>query len=179
MLATVQEEQSLGHLQELTSPVLGKLKEALIFTRLANAQRKAFGSRTVVLDGKTRLFVLHAKCATSRTEDLIFVLYRPVELPASPRMVRGSTPARHGIQGTLLCWMLLSLVVSQYSRWWAADMLIMNLVWLQLPQSATAVAQCYWSFTDQLACAHRIQTVMMAASSQATPSPILCPKRTL
>ena len=52
MLATVQEEQSLGHLQELTSPVLGKLKEALIFTRLANAQRKAFGSRTVVLDGK-------------------------------------------------------------------------------------------------------------------------------
>ncbi|KAL0043790.1 hypothetical protein WJX82_000576 [Trebouxia sp. C0006] len=52
MLATVQEEQSLGHLQELTSPVLGKLKEALIFTRLANAQRRAFGSRTVVLEGK-------------------------------------------------------------------------------------------------------------------------------
>ncbi|DBA83613.1 hypothetical protein WJX77_012231 [Trebouxia sp. C0004] len=52
MLATVQEEQSLGHLQELTSPVLGKLKEALIFTRLADAQRRAFGSRTVVLEGK-------------------------------------------------------------------------------------------------------------------------------
>ncbi len=52
MLATVQEEQSLGHLQELTSPVLGKLKEALIFTRLANAQRRAFGSRTVVLEGR-------------------------------------------------------------------------------------------------------------------------------
>lgn len=52
MLATVQEEQSLGHLQELTSPVLGKLKEAVIFTRLANAQRRAFGSRTVVLEGQ-------------------------------------------------------------------------------------------------------------------------------
>lgn len=52
MLATVQEEQSLGHLQDLTSPVLGKLKEALIFTRLANAQRRAFGSRTVVLEGQ-------------------------------------------------------------------------------------------------------------------------------
>lgn len=52
MLATVQEEQSLGHLQDLTSPVLGKLKEALVFTRLANAQRKAFGSRTVVLEGQ-------------------------------------------------------------------------------------------------------------------------------
>lgn len=52
MLATVQEEQSLGHLQELTSPVLGKLKEALIFTRLANSQRRAFGSRTVVLEGQ-------------------------------------------------------------------------------------------------------------------------------
>ena len=53
MLATVQEEQSLGHLQDLTSPVLGKLKEALIFTRLANAQRRAFGSRTVVLEGQS------------------------------------------------------------------------------------------------------------------------------
>lgn len=51
-LATVQEEQSLGRLEELTSPVLGKLKEAVIYTRLANAQRKAFGSRTVVLEGK-------------------------------------------------------------------------------------------------------------------------------
>ncbi|KAL3130729.1 hypothetical protein ABBQ38_000076 [Trebouxia sp. C0009 RCD-2024] len=51
MLATVQEEQSLGHLQDLTSPVLGKLKEALIFTRLAMAQRRAFGSKTVVLTG--------------------------------------------------------------------------------------------------------------------------------
>ena len=63
MLATVQEEQSLGHLQELTSPVLGKLKEALIFTRLANAQRRAFGSRTVVLEGRhgpsTADFVVH------------------------------------------------------------------------------------------------------------------------
>ena len=48
-MATVPEEQSLGHLQELTSPVLGKLKEALIYTRLANTQSKAFGSRTVVL----------------------------------------------------------------------------------------------------------------------------------
>ena len=57
MLATVQEEQSLGHLQELTSPVLGKLKEALIFTRLANSQRRAFGSRTVVLEGQ-----LGARC---------------------------------------------------------------------------------------------------------------------
>lgn len=49
-MATVPEEQSLGHLQELTSPVLGKLKEALIYTRLANTQSKAFGSRTVVLN---------------------------------------------------------------------------------------------------------------------------------
>ena len=57
MLATVQEEQSLGHLQELTSPVLGKLKEALIFTRLASAQRRAFGSRTVVLDGQYGSFL--------------------------------------------------------------------------------------------------------------------------
>lgn len=53
MLATVQEEQSLGHLQDLTSPVLGKLKEALIFTRLAMAQRRAFGSKTVVLTGQS------------------------------------------------------------------------------------------------------------------------------
>ena len=66
MLATVQEEQSLGHLQDLTSPVLGKLKEALIFTRLANAQRRAFGSRTVVLDGKLRMWTcsLYLLCYT-------------------------------------------------------------------------------------------------------------------
>lgn len=52
-LATATEQEGLGLLQELTSPVLGKLKEALIFTRLANAQRRAFGSRTYVLDGKS------------------------------------------------------------------------------------------------------------------------------
>lgn len=51
-LATATEQEGLGLLQELTSPVLGKLKEALIFTRLAYAQRRAFGSRTHVLDGK-------------------------------------------------------------------------------------------------------------------------------
>ena len=51
-LATATEQEGLGMLQELTSPVLGKLKEALIFTRLAYAQRRAFGSRTHVLDGK-------------------------------------------------------------------------------------------------------------------------------
>lgn len=49
-LATVQEEQGLGRLQELTSPVLSKVKEALIYTRLVNAQQRAFGSRTVVLN---------------------------------------------------------------------------------------------------------------------------------
>ena len=58
MLATAQEEESLGHLQDLTSPVLGKLKEALIFTRLANAQRRAFGSRTVILEGQNLPFRL-------------------------------------------------------------------------------------------------------------------------
>ena len=61
MLATVQEEESLGHLQELTSPVLGKLKEALIFTRLASAQRRAFGSRTVVMGGRKQAFLLKRK----------------------------------------------------------------------------------------------------------------------
>ena len=59
MLATAQEEQSLGHLQDLSSPVLGKLKEALIFTRLAAAQRRAFGSRTVVLDGQSAHIAKH------------------------------------------------------------------------------------------------------------------------
>lgn len=53
-LATAKEQESLGHLQELTSPVLGKLKEALIFTRLAYAQRRAFGARTHVLDGEVQ-----------------------------------------------------------------------------------------------------------------------------
>lgn len=52
-LATVQEEQSLGRLQELTSPVLSKVKEALIYTRLVNAQQRAFGSGTVVMDVPT------------------------------------------------------------------------------------------------------------------------------
>ena len=50
-LATLQEERSLGHVQDVTSTVLAKLKEALIFTRLAHAQRRAFGSRTLVMEG--------------------------------------------------------------------------------------------------------------------------------
>ena len=50
-VATATEQEALGMLHELTSPVLGKLKEALIFTRLAYAQRRAFGSRTHVLEG--------------------------------------------------------------------------------------------------------------------------------
>lgn len=98
MLATVQEEQSLGHLQELTSPVLGKLKEALIFTRLANAQRRAFGSRTVVLEGR------HGPSAADFVICRILCLLqlknrtcRQVWRPAPHRMVRRSTPVGNGL----------------------------------------------------------------------------------
>lgn len=101
MLATVQEEESLGHLQDLTSPVLGKLKEALIFTRLANAQRRAFGSKTVVMQGQSavdeRQVCVSSGCLRSTCCN---VVARLEELSASSWVVRRSSPTCHGIQGT-------------------------------------------------------------------------------